>query len=98
MTDELLLCRQLYPNYKALFAALEGRSHHSIRAQCRRLGLTGPVTKHSWTGDEVERLRELFPTSSWEELLEAFPFANKKMLQSAATARGIQRRRYQYKS
>jgi len=86
---ELALCRRLSPDYKALSTALKGRSIDSIRAKCRRLGLAR--TKHIWREQEIDLLRELYPIAPWIRLFEAFPFANKNALQSAAISRGIHR-------
>lgn len=87
---EISIVRRFYPNYVKLSEMLPTRSPAAIRGQCRRLNLS--PNKHNWTMQEIVRLSDLFPKSSWIELRREFPFATEKMLQSMANKHGIHRR------
>ncbi|MGX5803481.1 hypothetical protein ACWGS9_19850 [Bradyrhizobium sp. Arg314] len=77
------VCRRQYPDYKALLKALPERTMGSLKWRCRKLGITPKL--HIWTCAENSRFRKMWRRSAtMEELLQAFPFATKRMIRSRA--------------
>lgn len=94
---ELAACRQFYPDYEALTAALPGRSRRTIFERCRMLGLTANNGVAPWTASERSRLRRMFPESTWAEICAAFPDRTKGAIERAAYKWGFRRKRRPYK-
>ncbi len=46
-----------------------------------------------WTDETIEKFKELYPQSTWDELLKEFPFSKKTMI-SKASKLGISRRNF----
>lgn len=44
-----------------------------------------------WTDDTLEKFKEMYPFSSWDELLQEFPFTKGSMMQKASEL-GISRK------
>lgn len=93
--DELNACRELYPDREAIARRLPGRSAEAIRHKCNELGLTS--VRIAWTAADVSRLRRLYPSATWNELLAAFPGRSETALRVAANIRGMRRARKPYK-
>lgn len=37
-----------------------------------------------WTDETIEKFKELYPHSTWDELLKEFPFSKKTMISKAS--------------
>ena len=93
--DELNQCRDHYPDRDAIAQRLPRRSAEAIRHKCNELGLT-PV-RNQWTGADVMRLRKIYHSATWRELLAAFPGRSEDAIRVAANKRGMRRDRKPYK-
>lgn len=89
------LCRRLSHDRDALKRALPSRTAKGIEQKCRRLGLVKKL--NAWTSAAITRLRRLYPTASWPELMEAFPGRSRRSISEAAWKRGLYRSRKPYK-
>lgn len=90
------LCRKLHHDRKALKKALKRRTMPAIENRCMRLGLRVKHL-HWWTAAEISKLRRMYPTATWEELLAAFPGLSCHGITQAALKRNIRRARKPYK-
>ena len=61
----------------------EGCSYNAVLRELKRRGVNTGLC--FWTNEEIEKLRELYPTSSKEELLKEFPNRTKETIKSIAT-------------
>ncbi|RWD23040.1 hypothetical protein [Mesorhizobium sp.] len=88
------VCRSLYPDYKALSAALPNRSMAALVTRCRRLKITRRL--RIFTEEEERRFRKLYRSGTQQELCEAFPDVTLDRLRDRARRRGLKRPRVQY--
>ncbi|MCR5856584.1 hypothetical protein [Mesorhizobium sp. J428] len=93
--DELNVCRELFPDRKAIYARLQRRSPKAIQHKCEELGLA--AKRVPWMAADIVRLRKLFRSASWDELLAAFPGRTELAIRLAAGRRGIRRAKKPYK-
>lgn len=82
-------------NYAQLQKALPHRSYGALRARAQALGVA--PKRHTWTGQEVTRLRRIYPTATEEELQLAFPGISITAIKSSAKHRGFRRARKPFK-
>ncbi|MER9091529.1 hypothetical protein NKI34_10425 [Mesorhizobium sp. M0700] len=88
--------KQWYPNYQEMKKRLPKRSLAAITGQCHLMGLTSSPKK-AWTTADRARLRQLFPTVTKAELLEAFPGRTYVSIQVYAYQMGLKRPRTPYR-
>lgn len=92
--EEIEICRRLYPDYRATKRKLRRRSLVAIQHKCNELGLV--PARPPWTGQDLARLRRLYPSASWEELFAAFPGRTKLAITRAANSYGYVREKKRY--
>jgi len=85
--SELVVCRELFPDFKAIKARLRRRSLVAIQQKCRELGVS--MQRNAWTGAEIAKLRRLYPSATHDELRAAFPNHPFNSIKIAANRRGI---------
>ena len=92
---EISVCLEHHPDFVIMQKKLPRRTRGAIAEMCRRLGLTDPPKP--WTGAEHIRLRKMYPSASWEEILAAFPGRTRQGIIQVAYRRGLRRDRRPYK-
>jgi len=92
---EIDVCREHHPDFVMMKKKLPRRTRGAIAEMCRRLRLTDPPKP--WTGAEHTRLRKMYPSASWEEILAAFPGRTRQGIVQVAFRRGLTRDRKPYK-
>jgi hypothetical protein len=88
---ELHLVKTHYPDYKTIMRVLPGRGLNSVKGAAARYGIV--KRRHVWTNQEVTRLRKMYPTSSFPELLAAFPQVIQDQIYGKAQHLGLVRRK-----
>lgn len=87
--------RHLYPDYKKLQRALRRRTYCSLRNRARSLGIA--KKRHTWKGEDIVKLRKLYPEGSRDSILSAFPGVEWSKIAARANAAKIWRRRRPFK-
>jgi len=67
----------------------EGCSYNTVLRELKRRGI---YTGKLWTTKEIEKLKELYPTASNEELLKEFPNRTKETIGSIASNLGLRKK------
>lgn len=93
---EIGVCRDLYPDSRAIQQRLQRRSAEAIRKKCEELGLAS--RRVPWTAADITRLRKLYCSASWDELFSAFPGRTEDAIRQAANKRGMFREKKPYKT
>lgn len=91
---ELVLLRRHFPNYTKLLRLLKTRTRSGIKNKAGSLGLTSKYK--AWTTPEISRLRRMYPSSSWNDMLLAFPGRTREQIGARARFGGLQRPRPPY--
>ncbi|QND67633.1 hypothetical protein HB777_29320 [Mesorhizobium loti] len=89
-------CRSLYPDYKALSAALPNRTRKALEKRCFQLGITR--RNRILTEEEERRFRKLYRSATKNELYEAFPDLTAAQLHNFGRRRGLKRPRIYLRS
>lgn len=89
--EEQSIVRRLYPDYRALSAALPNRSLAGIRYQALQLGITS--YRHIWTASQHSRLRALYPQASREVIMKNLPGLSWQQIVSHAVRSGFRRKK-----
>lgn len=69
--SEVAAVRQLYPDYRALVAALPNRTLEAIRCKAKKLDIV--TNRHIWTAAEHSKLRMMYPGASQQSILASLP-------------------------
>lgn len=93
--EELGVCRELYPDSRAIQQRLQRRSAEAIRKKCEELGLAS--RRIPWTAADITRLRKIYRSASWDELFSAFPGRTEAAIRQTANKRGMLREKKPYK-
>ncbi len=93
--EEKEIVRRLSPDYDAICKLIPSRKRRSIQHMASYMGVAGQ--HHLFTAAEISKLRRLYSTVSWEEILQAFPFSDKERLAGVAKYHGFRRPRKKYK-
>jgi hypothetical protein len=94
--DEDRTLRRLYPDYAAARKQLPHRTRWALRSRAQYLGVQNEL--HTWTNDELGKLRRVFPVATRQELLAAFPGRALSAIAKRANRKHISRRRSLRKS
>ncbi|KAA1176464.1 hypothetical protein FP026_27880 [Rhizobium tropici] len=93
--EEKEIVRRLSPDYDAICKLIPSRKRRSIQHMASAMGVAGE--KHLYTAAEISKLRRLYSTATWQEILEAFPFSDKERLKGVAKYHGFRRPRKKFK-
>jgi len=93
--EEKEIVLRLSPDYDEISRLIPHRKRRSIRHIASTLGVARK--KHVFTAAEISKLRRMFSTASWPELMEAFPFSTKDRLENVAHYYGFHRPKRKYK-
>lgn len=88
------VCRSLYPDYKALSAALPDRSRKALEFRCWRLKITR--RNRILTEEEERRFRKIYRSGTQKDLYEGFPDLTAAQLYDFGRRRGLKRPRLQW--
>lgn len=95
-SEEKALIPKIYPDYRALEAALPDRSTKAIQAQAIRLGITVP--RHTWTAAEHSIVRSLYPRASRDAIMARLPGLAWSQIADHAYRSGFKRARRPYRN
>ena len=74
--------RTLYPDYRKLRRVLRRRTHSAILQRAQVLNVV--KRRKSWLASDRSRLRGMYPTASWPELMAVFPERTKSAIGAMA--------------
>lgn len=77
--------------YRFIFPLLDRRTRPAVYSKASRLGATKRKRPLPWTDNEIVRLRKVYPRSTRDDILAAFPGRTYRAIASAAHKRKIRR-------
>lgn len=85
-----------YPDIKRIKIHLNFRTEAAIRARARFLGVTR--RQHRWKMHDVSRLRKMYISAHWQDILEAFPDFTPSQIRGCIRTHEMKRDRKRYKT
>ena len=78
----------IYPEYRSIFPLLNRRTKPAVYHKAGRLGIT-KSRPPLWSDNEIIRIRKVYPSGTYDEILAAFPGRTIVAVARAANQRGI---------